>query len=149
MPAQSKIIWVSAGVLASVLGASLYAWVVPAQPRPAIQTAESFVGFLKGRKLEQAYRLTTQKDEVGRSLTAFQTIVDQQWPGVPTAPVKRLAVGPFQSHGNRWRRWMQGREVELPELRVEFSVGGVPFEVRERNAGHGEWKVSYFQSHAG
>ena len=37
----------------------------------------------------------------------------------------------------------------MPELHVGFSVGGVPFEVREKYVGKEEWKVSYFQAHAG
>ena len=122
---------------------------VPAQPRQAIRTAEKFADCLKTQELPQAYQLTTQRGDVGKSFTDFQKVVGQQWPEGTTGPVQRLAVWPFQSYGNRLRRWLRGQEVEMPELHVQFSVGGVPFEVRERYVGKGEWKVSYFQAHAG
>ena len=104
---------------------------------------------LQARELSQAYLLTTQQGEVGKSFADFQQVVHQQWPEGTAAPVQRLAVGPFQSYGNRLRRWFRGQKVEMPELHVGFSVGGVPFEVREKYVGKEEWKVSYFQAHAG
>ena len=50
---------------------------------------------LQARELSQAYLLTTQQGEVGKSFADFQQVVHQQWPEGTAAPVQRLAVGPF------------------------------------------------------
>ena len=147
---RAKVIWMTSGLLAVVvLGASLLLQMVPAQPRSAIKTARSLVDGLRARELERAYRLTTRRGEVGGSLAEFQAIVRQQWPATIPTSVRFETVRPFQSHGNRLRRWLHGREVDPPQLWLEFSVDGVPFTVREVRAGGGEWKVDYFESHAG
>ena len=132
-----------------VFGTFLLLWTVPARPTSAIRHAQSFVDCLGSHELERAYRLTTQRGEVGRSFGDFQGIVRQQWPGVTASPVRFLSARPAQSYGNRLRRWFQGREIEPPERWLEFSADGVPFQVRETRAGGREWRVSSFQSHAG
>ncbi len=150
MRIRPAILWIVLAVLVTgILGAGVFLRTVPARPGQAIRTAEKFVDCPKTQELTQAYQLTTQRGDVGKSFVDFQKVVRQQWPEGTTAPIRRLAVSPFQSYGNRLRRWLQGQEVEMPEVHVEFSVGGMPFEVRERYVGKGEWKVSYFQAHAG
>ena len=135
--------------VAVVLGVGLLLRVIPAQPSAAIATAQGFVDCLRARELQRAYQLTTQRSEVGSDLAEFQTIVWQQWPTTAPASVRFEAVRPFQSHGNRLRRWLHGQEIDPPQLRLEFSVGGVPFTVRETRGPSGEWKVDSFASHAG
>ena len=150
MRTRSKLAALSVVLVAVVaLGAGWLLHAVPVRPGQALRTAERFVELLQAQDLSGAYGLTTQRGDVGRSLEEFQSVVRRQWPGDRSAMVRRLAVGPFQSYGNRLRRWLRGQQVEMPELHVEFSVGGVPFEVRERSTKDGEWKVSYFQTHAG
>ena len=65
------------------------------------------------------------------------------------ASVRFEAVRPFQSYGNLLHRWFHGREVDPLQFWLEFSVDGVPFTVRETRGHGGEWKVDYFESHAG
>ena len=146
----TKKVWMLSGLLAAVvLGACLLLRVIPAQPGSAIGTAQSFVDCLRVREVTHAYQLTTQRGEVGRSLAEFQAVVRQQWPATTPASVRFEAVHPFQSYGNRLRRWLHGREADPPQLWLEFSVDGVPFTVRETRVNKGEWKVDYFESHAG
>lgn len=132
-----------------VLCAGLLLRVIPAQPGSAIKTAQSFVDGLRTHELQQAYQRTTQRGEVGSSLAEFQAVVRRQWPATAPAYVRFEAVRPTQSYGNRLRRWLRGQEVDPPQLWLEFSVGGVPFTVRETRGHDGEWKVDYFESHAG
>lgn len=149
MGTRSKIVGFVVVLVAATLGAGWLLRAIPARPGRALQTAEKFVELLKAQDLPGAYQLTTRRGGVGSNLEEFQTVVRQQWPGGTSATIRRLAVGPFQSYGNRLRRWLRSQQVEMPELYVEFSVGGVPFKVSERYTKDGEWKVSYFQTHAG
>ena len=145
-----KVTWtVVLGLFAGAIGAGLFLRLVPARPEKAIQTAQSFVDCLRSHELEHAYRLTTRQGEVGKSVGEFQKVVRQQWPGARTVSVRFLTAHPSQSYGNRLRRWSNGQEVDPQELWLEFSVDGLPFQVREARVGSGEWKVSYFQAHAG
>ncbi len=57
-------------------------------------------------------------------------------------------VRPFQSYGNRLRRWINGESVDQTEANVDFSVGGVPFKVGLVRSKDGRWRVRNFQSHA-
>ena len=150
MTNRRKVTWtVVLGLFAGALGVGLFLRLVPARPETAIQTAQSFVDCLRSHELEQAYQLTTRQSEADRSFAEFQGIVRQQWPGAPPVSVRFLAAHPSQSYGNRLRRWVHGQEVDPQELWLEFSVDGMPFQVREARVGGGEWKVSYFQAHAG
>ena len=147
---RAKKVWMMAGLLAVVvLGAGRLLQMVPVRPRSAIKTAQSFVAGLSAHELERAYQLTTRRGEVGGSLAEFQAAVRQQWPATTVASVRFEAVHPFQSYGNRLRRWLRRREVDPPQLWLEFSVGGVPFTVCEIHGSDREWKVDYFESHAG
>ena len=150
MSIQAKRILTVSGLLAVVvLGADLLLGMIPARPSSAVRTAQSFVDGLRDSKLQQAYQLTTRRGEVGGSLAEFQAVVRQQWPATAPAFVRFKEARPFQSYGNRLRRWLHGREADPPQLWLEFSVGGVPFTVREIHGLDGEWKVDYFESHAG
>lgn len=147
---RSKLVWAAFALCVAVAGVG--GWllrVVPARPGAAVRTAQDFVECLRAHDLERAYRLTTRRGEVGGSFEEFRGVVRQQWPAAAPVPVRFVAVGPFQSYGNRLRRWFHGREADPKEVWLEFSVGGVPFGVRAARTDGGEWKVSYFQSHAG
>ena len=150
MTKRAKVTWiVSLGLLVSALGVGLFLRLVPIRPERAIRTAQNFVDRLRSHDWEQAYELTTRQSDVGKSLGEFQGIVRRQWPEAPPASMRFLAARPFQSYGNRLRRWVHGQEIDPKEMSLEFSIDGLPFEVREKRVGRGEWKVSYFQSHAG
>ena len=47
---------------------------------------------------------------------------------------------PFHSNGNCLRRWLTVREVEMPEVSVEFQVS-CPFRVTVRRLPSGDWRV--------
>ena len=150
MTNKRKVTWiVGFGLFAGTLGVGLFLRLVPARPETAIRTAQSFVDCLHSHELEQAYRLTTRQSEAGRSFGEFQNVVRQQWPGAPPVSVRFLGVHPSQSYGNRLRRWVNGQEIDPQDLWLEFSVDGMPFQVREARVGGGEWKVRSFQAHAG
>ena len=150
MTNKRKVTWtVGLGLFAGALGVDLFLRLVPARPEMAIRTAQSFVDCLRSNQLEQAYRLTTRQSEVSRSFGEFQSIVRQQWPGAPLVSVRFLTAHPSQSYGNRLRHWVHGQEVDPQELWLEFSVDGMPFQVREARVCGGGWKVSSFQAHAG
>ena len=149
MTKRAKATWTATlGLLVGASGVGLFLRLVPARPERAIRAAQNFVDCLRSHEWERAYELTNRQSDVGKNLGEFQGIVHQQWPGAPPAPAQFLAVRPFQSYGNRLRRWVHGQEMDPQEVSLEFSVDGVPFEVRETRVG-GEWKVNYFQSHAG
>ncbi len=144
-----RILTVSGLLIAVALGVGLLLRMIPAQPSSAIGTAQSFVEGLRDGKFQQVYPLTTRRGEVGGNLAEFQAVVRQQWPATAPASVRFEAVRPSQSYGNRLRRWLYGRDADPPQLWLEFSVDGVPFTVREMRGDGGEWKVDYFESHAG
>lgn len=59
-----------------------------------------------------------------------------------------LGVSPYQTNGNRLRRWVDGRSVDEPELKMEFD-GACPLRVTLRwSAGQG-WQVVRHGTHAG
>ena len=105
---------------------------MPARPEAAIQTARDFVNCLRSHEWERAYELTAQKSNMGKNFAEFQSIVRQQWPTATPASIRFLTVHPFQSYGNRLRRWAYGQTIDPQELWLDFSVDGLPFQVRER-----------------
>jgi hypothetical protein len=126
-------------------GAAGFAW-LKAEHRPsdAIAQAEAFVSLLKAGEFSGAYDLTVKNDVTGKTLVNFEALVKQQF----CALEKTTTTFPFQSNGNRLRRWYQGRIIDLEEVTVEFT-GSCLFGVTLRNLSPQSWKVSYFQSHAG
>jgi len=59
-----------------------------------------------------------------------------------------IGIAPFQTNGNRLRRWVSGRGVDEPELQMEFD-GACPLRVTLRwSAGQG-WQVVRHGTHAG
>ncbi len=147
---RTKTVWMTCGLLVAViLGVGSLLRAIPARPSAAIGTAQSFVDALRVHELERAYQLTTRQGEVDDTLAEFQAVVRQQWPTTAVASVRFEGVHPFQSYGNRLRRWLRGQEADPPQLWLEFAVDGLPFTVRETRQHPGAWKVDFFESHAG
>jgi hypothetical protein len=127
------------------LGASGVFWSKAAHtPKDAIAKAEAFVLLLKTGKMDEAYNLTLKNELTGKTLAAFETVAKQQF----CALDKTTTTFPFQSNGNRWRRWVQGRVLDPPQITVEFT-GACLFSVTLHNLSPKNWKVYFFQSHAG
>jgi hypothetical protein len=114
------------------------------KPSDAIAKAEDFVSLLKQEKFNEAYELTLKNELTGTTLTVFETKAKRQFCAVD----KTTTTFPFQSNGNRWRRWYQGRTLDPAEITVEFE-GSCLFGVTLHNLSPGNWKVYFFQSHAG
>ena len=127
-------------------------------PTAAIRVASNFVNSLHRGDLESAYELTVRTGDVGSSFKEFSAIADREWFGhiraMNISDIRTRAIFPFQSNGNRLRRRLSGRFVEMPVLTIDFLIESkdglrvVPFEVRCRYGDDGQWKVSYFQAHA-
>jgi hypothetical protein len=128
-----------------VLGAVGFAWLkTEHRPKDAIAQAEAFVLLLKVEKFSEAYDLTVKNEKTGKTLATFETLVRRQFCAVD----KTTTTFPIQSNGNRLRRWYQGRVLDPAQVTVEFT-GSCLFGVTLRNLSPQNWKVSFFQSHAG
>ncbi len=114
------------------------------KPQDAIRQAEVFVFLLKAKKFEEAFDLTLKNEFTGQTPAAFEAVAKRQF----CALDKTITTFPFQSNGNRWRRWLKGRVVDPLEVTVEFT-GSCLFSVTLHNLSPMNWKVYFFQSHAG
>jgi hypothetical protein len=114
------------------------------RPQEAISQAQKFVDLVQTNKLVEAFQLTFKNERVGKTDLEFADIVKRQLCNVNT----QTTTFPFQSNGNRLRRWFDGRPIEPPEITVEFS-GSCLFGVSLRFVDANGWKVYFFQSHAG
>jgi hypothetical protein len=119
-------------------------------PRAPIAVSRNFVDLIQAGDLDGAYLLTNRKTSVGSSYAAFEANVRHQLciDVFPTnRPVKLISTNPFQSYGNRLRRWIRGRKIDPDQVIVDYFIG-LPFELRLRSNDTGEWRITYFQSHA-
>ena len=116
------------------------------KPALAIQTAQQFLAHLQAKAFNNAYALTTHNGLVGKTALELELITKQQL--CSEKPLHFAWTAPFQSKGNRLRRLLSGREVEMTEVIVELENSGclMSFTLRRTND---DWKVISFQSHAG
>jgi hypothetical protein len=56
--------------------------------------------------------------------------------------------GGFQSCGNRLRRRMFGRKIDPDSINIDHIVGGHPFQTRLTSDDRGQWRITFFESHA-
>ena len=113
-------------------------------PNEAINVAQEFLHHLELQELPAAYALTVQNNEyVGKTLTEFSSLSSKE----SCKSVLFKSTFPFQSNGNRLRRWLAGKEVDMLEVSVEFECW-YPYRVTLRRV-DGGWKVFYFGAHAG
>jgi hypothetical protein len=127
------------------LGAYGFFWLkAEHRPQDAIAQAETFVFLLKSEKYGEAYDLTLKNELTGNTLADFETVAKRQF----CSTDKTTTTFPLQSNGNRLRRWYQGRIVDPSEVTVEFA-GACLFGVTLHSLSPGNWKVYFFQSHAG
>ena len=116
------------------------------KPAQAIQTAQEFLGHLQAKAFNNAYALTMRSNLVGKTALELELITKQQL--CSEKPLLFAWTAPFQSNGNRLRRLLSGREVEMSEVIVELENSGclMSFTLRRIND---DWKVISFHSHAG
>jgi hypothetical protein len=136
-----------ATAIASLMLAPAIWWLKSAHtPAAAIQTAQSFLEKMTAGQFEQAFELTAKQGDVGRTPDELQALSQSRQ---ATCLSGRLAYTfPFQSNGNRLRRLLSGREVDMPEVHVEFT-GACLLRVTVRKTAANTWRVVYFGSHAG
>jgi hypothetical protein len=130
-------------------GYSLSRWrYIPAEP---LAISRHFIDLVQAGNLHAAYLLTNRGSYVGTSLATFEANIRHQMAidAFPTdRPVKRIeSPRSPQTYGNRFRRWLLGRKLDQDQISFDYSIGGLPFEVRL--AFHeGKWQIVYFQLHA-
>lgn len=138
-------IFLSTIVAVALLAAGGFFWLkAEHRPEEAIAQAQNFINFVQENKLEEAYQLTLQNQLVGKTVGDFSVNVKNQICSLN----KQTTTFPFQSNGNRMRKWLRGRPIEPPEITVEFT-GSCLFGVTLRYVEGGLWIVYFFQSHAG
>ncbi len=136
---------VLAVALATACGAAT-AWWLHQQHHPAeaVHAAQGFVRDMEQYHYDAAFAKTLGGPATGTTPLELARTARRQL--CPRAAV--VYTIPFQSHGNRLRRWVAGREVDEPQVRVEFE-GACLFGVTMRRIGPGQWRVTRFDSHAG
>jgi hypothetical protein len=145
-PVKRKILFAAIIGLLTLVGVVQVIWWLKA-PYPQTEArllAQSFLDLLRAGEFEKAHELTLKNGYVGKTPKELEEIARKE-----LCPLTEL-VGtfPFQSNGNRIRRWLSGREVEMPELHVEFAGSGL-LGVNVRRTKTSQWKVFRFAGHAG
>lgn len=110
----------------------------------AVAVAEAFLAKLRQDDFEGAFALTVRGGAVGGSPAALRDVALRQ----SCRGGRFVGTAPPQTNGNRLRRWLAGREVEMGQVLVEFE-GTCLLGVRLRPVPGAGWKVTYFASHAG
>lgn len=145
-----KFLWL--GSLSVLLASFYFVATMQFVPKGAAQVAESFLTLLSDGNLEQAYDLTSQRGLAGslveNSLAEFKAKLGTNFSGFKNTAQLQY-VFPFQSQGNRLRRWLRGQEIEMPEITFDYTIGQVPYSLRLIYRGKGQWRVLYFGAHAG
>jgi hypothetical protein len=135
-----------AAVAATLLLGAGVAWWLKAEhmQRESIQVAQAFIGHVEARQFAQAHELTTKSGYVGTTAAELEEVSKRE----TCRAARVVGTSPPQSNGNRLRRWVLGREVEVPEVAVEFE-GPCLLRVTVRRMSGTQWRVSRFASHAG
>jgi hypothetical protein len=143
MPSPSQKIYLCAAVAAVLCAAS--AWWLKANyfPVEAVQVAQTFVLHLKAQQYSQAYALTRQRGDVSDTLARFEAHANRQ-----CIATRFAYTFPDQSNGNRLRRQLMGRPVDVKDIVVEFD-GRCLLGVKVQKTSTGLWRVVSFSSHAG
>lgn len=113
-------------------------------PADAIEVAQDFLRKLEAQQFSQAFELTVKQGYVGQTPEELRDIAKRE-----LCRIDGLAyTAPFQSNGNRIRRLIAGREVDMPQVQVEFT-GQCLLGVAVRKTSDNTWRVFRFARHAG
>src|SRR6187402_112317 len=75
------------------------------------------------------------------AISVAQSFVDQMNARGEGCRIDRLVgIAPFQTNGNRLRRWVSGRGIDEPELQIEFD-GACPLRITLRLSSTQGWQV--------
>jgi hypothetical protein len=143
---KTKSTFLITGIFLVIATAATFFWLKRQHyPKEAIDVAQQFVTLLHQDKLESAYALSIKNGYTGKTLTEFQANArDERCPSEP----KYDYTFPFQSNGNRLRRWVNGSEIDVQEINVEFKSECL-LGIRLKKTSNQLWRVSYFAVHAG
>lgn len=129
----------------AALGAGGAAWLLSKHhPAQAYDVAVRFLQLVKAKDLDSAYNLTAKNSLVGRDNVAFQKIVARMC----LSTQGDGTTFPLQTNGNRLRRWLNGRDIEMEEVGVEFEGLLCPMTIKLRQGPDKAWKVYFFENHA-
>ena len=105
---------ITLAIACAITGACLW---LKAEHRPSepVHVAQAFVADLEVGEFAQAYALTMKNQYTGHTVSELADISSHNLCQVQAGRV--LWMSPFQSNGNRLRRWLMGREVEMPRDR--------------------------------
>jgi hypothetical protein len=132
--------------LALTLAGAAWWWLHrPHTPTEAIATAQAFVQDVQQGDYPSAWARTLGSTATGTTPAELGARASRQL----CTPARVAYSLPLQSHGNRLRRWMAGREVDGPQVRVEFTGSPCLFGITLQRTGPGQWRVAHFASHAG
>ncbi len=125
------------------------------KPNSLLLLSQQFIDEVQKNRFAEAYELTNKSRDVGSTLTEFKEKVSRQLVGrekMGSIVLDRFST--HQTYGNRLRRWLRGRKVEVDVAYVDYIINNSDgnllclFEVRFTQTKL-HWKISYFQSHAG
>lgn len=113
-------------------------------PVAAKRVAQAFLERLEAEQFSQAFELTVKQGYVGQTPDELRAISSREF-----CPNSRFAYTfPLQSNGNRLRRLLYGREVDMPQVVVEYAGTCLLSVVVHKTAGN-TWRVFRFARHAG
>lgn len=146
--------------LISVIFAVLYSITkIQYYPRELILKSKQFIQLLYENDLQTAYQLTSKRGSLRlRSPQLFKEAIERDVRRFIKA--KRIKINyessyPYQSYGNRIRRFFTGREIEEKQKNLHFHIyidsekddrPSIGFEVRWELQTDKSWKITYFQS---
>jgi hypothetical protein len=142
--ARRRIVAAAAAIVAG--NALLGTWIWLQQQHAAdqqIELADTFILMLRTHRVAEAYELTLKTRMELPTKEEFAVFASRQICG----SFKMTEVFPFQSNGNRLRRWLLGQNVEMDELNIQY-FGECAFRVTLRKDTERNWKVFKFGSHA-
>lgn len=136
--------WLVGMAFMLLAGMAGYLWLkAPYAQHEARVVALAFMSLLQQERMEQAYDLTFKRQG---ELSEFRDFAKRQL--CTRSPMRLAWFHPPQSNGNRLRRWLHGRQLEMESLTARFE-GDCLISVELRLDDMGRWRVHSFQSTAG
>jgi hypothetical protein len=147
-------LWASTVIVCFALSGLGFWWLkMPyAQPVPR-QVAIQFITHLENKQFQQAHAMTFKNSLVGKTAEDLKRISEREL--CANGGHILTYTFPLQTNGNRLRRLMNGTEVEMPKVHVDFKCMSTNASdsrligVKLQHTGAGQWKVISFSAHAG
>ena len=134
-------------VLLVIMSVGLIFWAKAAhvQSEP-IRIAVEFITHLCAKNYQAALKLIAKNGYTVKTAQELAANSDARY--AHCGPIKLIGTFPFQSNGNRLRRWFSGRAVEMEVVTIEFWTNCL-FGVTLHHGGRDQWKIFSFGCHAG